>query len=183
MTQTKTKKEVITFTKGKFAVNPNYTADRTGNYERRDKIKETWEFTAKGENGTSGNVNGQLYFDTTNQAFILSDEGLYNDDNFIPMYRLMSPALLLYRLIATFFGTPVCEDNYKSIWEYNIVNKRTGKKLTFSEHKGAIGIWLPEYSYTQLHFQFKADLIELMAYLTSNECAHPYDNLVAGSVA
>lgn len=179
----KTKQQKITYTKGQFAVNADYTTERTGNYERRDAIKEKWEFTKKSENGTSGNVNGQLYFDTDKQHFILSDDRLYNDDRFIPMYRLMSPALLLYRLISTFFGSPNCEDNYKSIWEYNIVNKHTGKVLTFSEHKGAIGIWLPEYSYTQLHYQFKTDLIELITYLSSNECAHPYDNLVAGSVA
>lgn len=170
--------------KRQFAVNPDYTQDRTGNYERRDKLNDKWEFF-KGEmpSGYSGNVHSQFYFDTQKQEFLFSDERLYNDDNFIPMYRLMSPALFLYRLLATFFGSVHCADNYKSIWEYNIIHKHTGKVLSFSEHKGAIGFWLPEYSYTQLHHQFKNDLIELMAYLASNECAHPYDNLVAGSVA
>jgi len=95
----------------------------------------------------------------------------------------MSPALLLYRLIATFFGNPVCGDNYKSIWDYNIIHKHSGKLLNFSEHKGAIVFWLPESRFTQLHHHFKNDLIELMTYLSSSECAHPYDNLVAGSVA
>jgi hypothetical protein len=168
--------------KGNFAVNPDYAQDRTGNYELRDKIASKWEYSHKDGAGC-GNVNHQFYFDTSKQKFIFSDDRLYNDDSFIPMYRLMSPALLLYRLIATFFGNPVCGDNYKSIWDYNIIHKHSGKLLNFSEHKGAIGFRLPESSYTELHFQFKTDLIELMTYLASNECAHPYDNLVAGSVA
>ena len=41
----------------------------------------------------------------------------------------------------------------------------------------------PDYEHTKLPKEFKDDLIELMNYLVSNECAHPYDNLVAGGVA
>lgn len=183
MTQTKNKIQKITYTKGQFAVNPPYVADRTGNYERRDKIKEKWEnFTGKSVDG-SGNVNSQFFFDVSKQEFIFSKASLYLDDNFIPMYRLMSPALLLYRLIATFFAAPVCYDNYKMIWEYNIGHKATGKPIQFSEWKGAIGFWVPEYDNEKLDTQFKNDLIELMTYIISNECVHPYDNLVAGSVA
>ena len=79
--------------KGNFAVNPDYAQDRTGNYELRDKIASKWEYSHKDGAGC-GNVNHQFYFDTSKQKFIFSDDRLYNDDSFIPMYSLMSPALL-----------------------------------------------------------------------------------------
>lgn len=172
----------IVYKQDEFSVNPLYTQERTGNYERRDAILIKWEFS-KGDVSGCGNVNNQCYFDTKKQSFIFSDESLYMDKSFIPMYRIMSPALLLYRLIATFFGSPKCEDGYKSIWNYTIKHTESGKQLNFSEWKGAIGFWLPEYTYTKLSEQFRNDLIELLNYLVSQECAHPYDNLVAGCIA
>jgi len=175
-------RQPITFKKYQFAVNPEYTQERTGNYERRDSITAKWN-NHKNRLEGNGNVNHQCFFDTKKQTFIFSDESIWDDKNFIPMYKIMSPALLLYRLIATFFGTPTCEDGYKSIWAYNLTHKATGKGISFSEWKGAIGFWLPDYKQEQLTPEFKADLIELLNYLVSDECAHPYDNLVAGSVA
>lgn len=175
-------KEVISIVKGQFAVNTDYTTERTGNYERRDEILKKWQFS-NGEVSGCGNVNNQFYFDIKNQSFTFSDKSLYMDESYIPMYRIMSPALLLYRLISTFFGSPKCCDGYKTIWEYTVKHTESGKQMNFSEWKGAIGFWLPEHTYTKLSEQFRSDLIELMNYLISNECAHPYDNLVAGSVA
>lgn len=177
-----TKKPLIKLTKGEFSVNAPYTQGRTGNYELRDKISTKWE-NYSGDVEGCGNVNYQFYFDMSKQSFIFSSESLYDNAGFISMYRIMSPALLLYRLIATFFGTPKCADNYKMIWHYNLTHKLTGKVISFSEWKGAIGFWIPDYDHAKLNMKFKKDLIELMNYIISEECVHPYDNLVAGSVA
>ena len=173
----------IKHTDGQFAVNPSYVQERTGNYDRRDAIRQNWQFS-KGEVSGCGNINSTCFFDTEKQTFIFSNDYLHSDKaKFIPMYRIMSPALLLYRLIATFFGSPKCSDGYKSIWDYTIKHTATGKQLNFSEWKGAIGFWLPETDYRKLTESFRNDLIELLNYLISDECAHPYDNLVAGCVA
>jgi hypothetical protein len=177
-----TQKEAIKANEGKFAVNPDYTQERTGNYELRNKIAAKWENLNHFVDG-NGNCNSSFYFDVAKQTFVFSNDRLYNDNGFIPMYRMMSPALLLYRLIATFFGSPKCEDGYKMIWHYNLTHKLTGKAISFSEWKGAIGFWIPDYTHEKLNKEFKKDLVELMNYLVSNECVHPYDNLVAGSVA
>ena len=175
-------KTEIKHIKGQFAVNPDYTAERTGNYEVRDKIAAKWANYHTRVDGC-GNVHHEFYFDTEKQTFIFSGNGLHGDYRYLSTYQIISPALLLYRLIATFFGSPKCEDGHKSIWEYNLIHKATNKSISFSEWKGAAGFWLPETSYKKVDAEFRADLIELMNYLISNECAHPYDNLVAGSVA
>lgn len=181
----KTKKATkpdIKLIEGQFCVNPDYVADRTGNYARRDKIAAKWKNLDSFVDG-NGNCHSQFYFDTKEQTFVFNTEYKHNDDRYIAPYRVISPALLLYRLIATFFASPKCEDGYKMIWHYNLTHKETGKQVSFSEWKGAIGFWVSDYAHTELNPKFKADLIELMNYLISNECAHPYDNLVAGSVA
>jgi len=179
--ETKTTTQPITNTKYQFAVNAPYTQERTGNYERRDKVASKWENTKESVNGC-GNVAYEFNFDVSKQSFVFG-ERQYGDENLIPFHQMMSPALFLYRIIATFFGSPKCGDNYKIIWEYTIKHKESGKVLQLSEWKGAIGFWLPETDHTKITKAFKADIIELMNYLCSNECAHPYDNLVAGSVA
>ena len=181
MTNEKTKQQINRI-KGQFAVNPDYSAERTGNYELRNKIASKWANINGGGDGC-GNVHHEFYFDTEKQTFIFSDKGLHGDERYLSTYQIISPALFLYRLIATFFGSPKCEDGYKRIWEYNLLHKETGKSISFSEWKGAAGFWLPEYTYKKLTPQFRADLIELMNYLISNECAHPYDGLVAGGIA
>ena len=175
-------KTALKFNGKDFAVNCDYTQERTGNYDYRDKILEHWEFTHTRVNGC-GNCHSDFYYDTQESTFIFSGKGHYADERYISMYQIMSPALLLYRLIATFFGAPECSDGYKQIWHYNLKHKESGKIISFSEWKGAIGFWLPETDYKKLTPIFRNDLIELMNYIVSNECAHPYDNLVAGSVA
>lgn len=181
MTQTAQKTE-IKLIKGQFSVNPEYTQERTGNYELRDKIATKWANYDKRVDGC-GNVNHDFYFDTVKQTFLFDSNPKHGDTRYISIYRIISPALLLYRLISTFFGNPKCEDGYKSIWEYNLLHKSSGRSISFSEWKGAAGFWLPETDSKKVNSELKADLIELMNYLISNECAHPYDNLVAGSVA
>ncbi len=182
-TQQLTKTEIINV-ENDFSVNPDYAADRTGNYDLRDKIAAKWQNTDDEFSGC-GNVHSMFYFDTKKQTFFFSKDYISHEkvSEFIPLYKVMSPALFLYRIIATFFGTPKCADSYKSIWGYDLIHKASGKGINFSEWKGAIGFWLPEPSHKVLTAEFKADIIELMNYLASNECAHPYDNLVAGSVA
>lgn len=165
-----------------FFISPNYTCERTGDYKLRDAISSKWEYTALRLEG-NGNCNSQFSFDIKNNTFLFQDKSSYDLSSFIPMYRIMSPALLLYRLICTFFNAPICYDGYKTVWEYNLTHKQTGKNVSFSEWKGAIGFWVADYTHTELSKEFKADLIELMNYIVSDKCAHPYDELVSGSVA
>lgn len=177
-----TQKTKIKLIKGKFSVNCPYTMGRQGNYELRDSIVNKWVNSIKPLSGC-GNIAHEFYFDTKEQKYLFSKDFLHGDERYLSLYRIIPSALLLYRLICTFFGSPICYDNYKTVWEYNLTHKETGKAISFSEWKGAAGFWMADTDSNKLDPSFKQDLIELITYLTSNQCAHPYDNLVAGSVA
>lgn len=176
-------KSLIKIKENDFLVNPEYTQERTGNYELQKVIQDKWVYTTKTVLGC-GNIHSLFFFDIQKNSFVFSNDYNFDEkERLIHLYKTMSPALLLYRLIATFFGAPVCFDGYKMIWTYTVEHKKSGKAIQFSEWKGAIGFWLPEHSHKELTPEFKTDLIKLMNYIISTECAHPYDNLVAGSVA
>lgn len=118
--------ETLKFDGKNFAVNCEYTQERTGNYDLRDEILKVWEFSNDRVFGC-GNCHHDFYYDTKENTFIFSGTFLHSNKRYISLYRIMSPALLLYRLIATFFGSPQCKDGYKSIWHYNIKHKPSGK--------------------------------------------------------
>ena len=72
----------------------------------------------------------------------------------------------------------------KAFGSITYCTKSNGRSISFSEWKGQQGFgYLIETDSKKVNSELKTDLIELMNYLISNECAHPYDNLVAGSVA
>jgi hypothetical protein len=189
----KTTTKKLELKENQFLVDSNlYVQERTGNYNKQESIIDKWEYSKGGIDNSNGNINSETSFDIERQeiVFISYDEkkklNLSHDDEFkrfIGLYRVISSPLALYRLISLFFEAPKTRNYYKFIWQYTITHKGTGKKVTFSEWKGAFGFWLPEYTHTQLPSKFKKDLKELITHLISNEIAHPYDELVSGSVA
>lgn len=170
-----------TLTQNDFYCQPPFAAERTGNYEKQTAIVDKWEYTKEWKGG-NGNINHQIYFREKDGLFF-SEESLWRDDNVLSTYKLISPALAMYRLVCMFFEAPICADGYKMVWHYNLKHKSTGVTISFSEWKGAFGVWLEETSYKKLPHFLKEDLLEILGHLISDECAHPYDNLVAGSVA
>jgi hypothetical protein len=52
----------------------------------------------------------------------------------------------------------------------------------FGEHKGAFSFWTENYQDDIKNKSFIKDLSEFLTYLVSDDFAHPYDSLVAGSV-
>lgn len=167
-----------------FLVTTAYTSDRNGNYELRNIITDKWEFCTNRNRETNGNICGEIYYNLSEQCFEYSNgRRLYIHENYCPFYRIMSPALLMYRLVCTFFEPPFCGDWYKKVWDYPLLHKETNIFISFSEWKGGIYFAMTEYDYSKLPDSFKSDLFNLLAYLFGNECAHPYDGLVAGGVA
>jgi len=166
---------------GQYSVNPSYSAERVESKEWKEKIKSIWEFTVRQESGTSGNVKMYLHFDVETQSFVFKESFIYSELHFS---QVISSPLLLYRLICTFNAAPsVMDDPYKTTWDLNLVHKPSGKLLMFSEWKGSARFWLPDYTYKDLEETFKNDLLDLLNYLVSDQCTHPYDGVLAGSVA
>lgn len=163
-----------------FYCQPQYVEDRTGNYAKQTAIAEKWSVVKQRQDG-NGNVSSTIYFDPKDGFKFKKYEDRLDSD--IPLYRLISPALAMYRLVCIFFETPKCYDGYKMVWEYNLKHKETGIGVSLSEWKGAFGIWTTHYSFTEVSGGLRDDIFELLGHLVSKECAHPYDGLVAGSVA
>jgi hypothetical protein len=76
-------------------------------------------------------------------------------------------------------------DEYKQIWTCWIKNKESNDTILLLEWKGTsyIGIENQFMNIDELPKNFSNDILELLNYLLSDQCVHPYDNLVAGTHA
>lgn len=55
--------------------------------------------------------------------------------------------------------------------------------IVFDDWKGGSHFHTNFYSHTEMPKEVQKDICTLIDYLLSDGCAHPYDSLVAGSVA
>lgn len=99
------------------------------------------------------------------------------------MYRVMSSALLLYRVCCLFAGIHIDvmgRDAYKMVWQAEVKHKATGEAMGFSEWKGAA---LVRVSDLTLPKEVESDMLDLLNLLFDTNFPHPYDGTVAGCVA
>lgn len=75
------------------------------------------------------------------------------------------------------------DGHYKCIWWFTLRHKKTGEYLELGEWKGAPGIWTKYHGADEMPKSFRQDTLLLLNELCSPDCPHPYDGLVAGSVA
>ena len=59
----------------------------------------------------------------------------------------------------------------------------TGEALGFSEWKGSPLLRISPETVADAPAEFKRDMLELLDILCDPECPHPYDGVVAGSIA
>lgn len=168
----------------KYLQSPPFTQERDADYKKQAKIQEKWEFYACNiESGFCGNVASDIKFSPKTKRASKSSRKHFDFDT-ISFYEAISSALLMYRLACTFQGVMrVNSEGYKCVWDFNIRHKETGEIISFGEHKGGSSFWTPYYSFDKVPKELQKDLLELLTYLVSDTCAHPYDGLVAGSVA
>lgn len=171
------------FENNQYVVNPEYVMDRVepNVYDRVYKEANKWEFVEPPEIGMCGNVRPS--YNTIANEFTF--EGSQFDENRIGMYNVISSALLLYRLMCIFECNvkSAGREGYKCMWWITLKHKETGEFLQFGEWKGAAGIWTKFHSKDELPKEYKRDVILLLNELCSQDCPHPYDGCVAGSVA
>jgi hypothetical protein len=178
--------------------------ERQANYDRRKLMEKAFEPDPE-QNfpNSSGNVAHELEItrDTRKCQFHSHDDDpptpagditakmsgwAARRETYASLYEAIPSALLLYRLICTFGPVKLdCEGNegYKMVWYYVLNHKPTNTKIAFSEWKGASGFHTTFHTYKQMPEELRNDLLALIEYLLSDECAHPYDGLTAGSVA
>jgi hypothetical protein len=135
--------------------------------------------------GFCGNVRPN--WDKARNRFVFLPEQRRPDwERFPLMSSVISSAMLLYRTLCL-FGAPVRvvskRNQYKCIWWISLRHKESGEILQLGEWKGAAGTWTKYHSSTELPKTFRQDTLLLLNELCSPDCPHPYDGLVAGSVA
>lgn len=171
-----------------YLVNCDYIQERNANYERRKVIEELFEPDPE-QNfpNSTGNVSHELVINrlTLKSKFLKSDVYLKLPGN-SQLCQAIPAALLLYRLICTFGPVKLnCEGNegYKMVWYYSLKHKKTNMPIVFDEWKGSSGFHTAFHTFADMPEEFQKDICVLIDYLLSDECGHPYDGLVAGSVA
>lgn len=175
-----------------YLVNCDYIQERNANYERRKAIEELFEPDPEQVfPNSSGNVAYELVIDrqTLKSEFLKSgglDSFTERMQKYAQLYQAIPAALLLYRLICTFGPVKLnCEGNagYKMVWYYSLKHKKTNTPIVFDEWKGSSGFHTTFHTFTDMPEELQKDICALVDYLLSDECGHPYDGLVAGSVA
>ena len=206
----KAEEELASVRRNRYVVDPPFVGDRDGDYDRMRAICSKWSVdVAKDRSDVvmqsdSINLRLPLLYSVKDRKHVLSgcphglfgqvpsdivrkhivDTG-YNWQNpdFNMVHKAISSANLLYRLCCLFQGLSVDiegQSKYKWVWAAYVKHKASGKVFGFSEWKGAVTYQMPT---RELEDEWVDDWFELLDLLCSDHCPHPYDRLVAGSVA
>lgn len=171
-----------------YLVKPVYMQERKGDYSLLHKIKNfKW---VKGDLSGCGNICEELKVNKRSHKPSFGrkrfmDPGYDKEgEKYVAFYQAIPSCLLLYRLGCLFKGKPNFEgpSGYKVTWSFSLKHK-SGWVLTFGEWKGGALFWLDENNSEELPKDFKKDVLDLLEVLLHKNCPHPYDELVAGSVA
>lgn len=160
--------------------------DRNAGYEWRDRVLEKWSTDTDQVPFGCGNLDLRLAWVGGQSMWLTSNELACRPwGSWKSMSDMIRSPSLLYRLACTFPATvrTTGADGYKSVWHLNVIHS-SGVRIGFGEHKGAAGFWSDFHSLEDIPSpELLADLKDLIDYLVSDVCAHPYDGLVAGNIA
>jgi len=173
-------------TKSDYLTNCEYGSKRNADYDMAKTITDKWEFAKEDFDG-HGNLCSDVMFDPRTKKAKFKTKKEQNcsvDEMFkqVGFWRAIPAALLAYRLACTFEGAIKAygQEGYKVTWDFPLKHKATGELIKFGEWKGGALFWTNGDEVKGAH---KKDMLELLTYLVSDTCAHPYDGVVAGSVA
>lgn len=166
---------------------------RMGSALVHERVSKKWKVDKQSKvySGHSSAIKEEMYLDlkenkvkfyTRKELGPLFD--IFNNKEIIRLSRLIPSHLLLYRLCNTFNRPPgIARYMDVSLWNYNLIHKETGETVTFSEFKGAMEFYVKGCTHEDMIPWFKMDLVELVSYLLSDQCAYGYDECTSGQVA
>jgi hypothetical protein len=178
------KDKTITETrKPDYLTNCSWVTDRLKDDKKLEKMKKKFVFFLEGNRiDTNGTLN--IFFQFNKDRKIEFQKDFRVNPNLYGFYQAIPSALLLYRLGCVFDGEVHFDrEGYKCIWEFPLKHKKTGEIVIFGEHKGGSSFWTRFVNVKDVPKEFLKDLKELVEYLVSDEVTHPYDGVLAGSVA
>lgn len=169
--------------------------DRDADYQAIQEITSKWKPIKDSEG--EGSFASQLIYDPKDRKFSLVPEtrdgkrdwkrhDALEASGCVPAYQVMPSALWLYRLLCLFKAKVYSPgpEAYKLVWSVSLEHKASGQTFMFYEWKGGFTCGFMNRIPDKKKFKaFEADILELLNLLASDKCLHPYDGVVAGSVA
>lgn len=181
-----------------YLTNPPYSAERTADYDAQEKLNKAFKCLGpedeeyKKVDGLCGNIHDNFFIDKETKKAVVSKADYFSDERkklevtHERLYKAMSAALLLYRTICLMKNPHVFSDGcegHKVPWEIWLYHNKTKKVLCVSEWKGAISFRTEFHSVDEVPEEFLKDMLLFMDTVFGDNSPHPYDSLVAGSVA
>lgn len=176
-----------------YIVQPRYIQPRKGDDKAGERMRKLFVPATKEEyknTDTKGNLHMFSYFNRKTKRVMIAKKW----PNFMDLKKrgnamlseTISAALALYRAICLFPNPNViCEgsEGYKYPWALPLKHVETGEILVLCEWKGAFGFHTRFSSSQEAPKAFLRDTSRLLTLMMSDKCPHPYDQVVAGSVA
>lgn len=142
-------------------------------------IKSKWRAVTKSDNVyVDGNNNVNFFL--TNEGVIFNSKGINEINDINKFYKCISSPLLLYRCSCIFPKETTIVSNDKFIWTCELIHKKTLYPLSLYEWKGCPTIGIS--SINPINEYFIKDILELLSYILSDQCSHPY-GIVSGTIA
>jgi hypothetical protein len=167
-----------------------YALERDADYKEHAEVQKL--FIACGDpnfewNGFSGNLAMHFKMNRKTKKFKVTKDWSCSDETHASLYQAIPSALVLYRLCAFDENVKVQalgQEGYKCVWQIAFIHVASRRLVVFGEHKGAFSFWTDGHgAELKEDKQLVKDLTRFLNYLCSDKYAHPYDGLVAGSVA
>jgi hypothetical protein len=179
-----------------YVVKPEYIAERLKDnaYSKARKVTSKWVPVAELPEQYCGNITSDLTYSRSKRLFSFDkkDHEKYLDSitkeadaDLVGIHEVMPSALMLYRLLCLFQCTVHSEgpEGYKLVWQVALKHQESGEVIVFREWKGGLSLGHRFPFGAKPSKAFMSDLTALLNLLASDQCPHPYDGTVAGSVA
>jgi hypothetical protein len=170
----------------RYRVAQPYMAERLKDPDWQDQIVKKWVFFRKAPHLHNNLATHSLLYNTRKRRFQLGDRmGLLRFSMPSPA-SVISSSLALYRLMCLFKYPPVMpppQEIYKTLWQYPLKHRATGNYLTLLEYKAGFTINTYFHDAKDVPEEFAKDMLDLLDFLISDQVAHPYDGVLAGTVA
>jgi hypothetical protein len=173
-----------------YIVQPQLYHKRAKDNNQQTEILKKW-IPLNGEQNMGGNINFHLRFDRDEKAFVFIDRDKmydqsikYPHDKYELFCNTISSALVLYRCVCLGFTPQIMtSDGYKTIWSVPIEHIASKHCLVFQDFKAGVDINTRAHKPEQMPDDFRADVLEILTFIVSDNVTHPYDLTIAGSVA
>lgn len=172
----------------KYLTNCIFAQKRDADYKTLEELKKIFvpaKMSLAQRSGSDGNLAMHVKIDRETKRVSFTKDWISSGEGVASLYEAIPSALALYRL-CTYDEVQVeayGQEGYKCTWMTGLVHAPSGRLILFGEHKGAFSFWTHNSSEELKDKAFIKDLSSFLSYLIGDNFAHPYDGLVAGSVA